>query len=121
MRATAEGSNPIARSSPHQKRVFATLPPLEGPSKADAHLHAAIEAFLLNRRVGNCSARTLQTYAYNLQRFAQATGIVGLLEVTPLIVCRRNRFEPEPVKPSAPRDYSRQQQGRQVWPDRSGR
>ncbi|HET6946831.1 MAG TPA: tyrosine-type recombinase/integrase [bacterium] len=93
------GSNPIARSNPHPERVFETLPPLEGPSKADAHLHAAIEAFLLNRRVGNCSARTLQTYAYNLQRFAQATGVVGLLEVTPLIVQRYLTGVRERAKP----------------------
>jgi len=64
-----------------------------GPSeKANAQpptsLQAAIEAFLLNRRVANCSAQTLKTYAYNLQRFAKSASTENLHEVTPAVVQR---------------------------------
>jgi site-specific recombinase XerD len=43
----------------------------EPACQSDAHLLNAIEAFLLSRRVGNCTARTLGFYRENLVRFAQ--------------------------------------------------
>lgn len=42
--------------------------------KADGHLLEIIEAFLLSRRVGNCTERTLATYRDDLLRFAQTEG-----------------------------------------------
>ncbi len=93
------GSNPVARSNPHPERVFAISPPSEAPSKADAHLQSAGEAFLLSRRVANCSARTLQTYEYNLARFSKATGIVRLEDAAPLVVQRHLTSLRERAKP----------------------
>jgi len=48
----------------------ATLP--EDSLKTSAHLSSTVEAFLLNRRVANCTTRTIQTYEADLGRFAQA-------------------------------------------------
>ncbi len=42
--------------------------------QSDAHLLDAIEAFLLSRRVGNCTARTVGFYRDNLERFARYAG-----------------------------------------------
>ncbi len=50
-------------------------------------LQDAIEAFLLSRRVRNCSARTLGIYEGNLRRFAGAAG-PDLTACTPLMVSR---------------------------------
>ncbi len=56
-------------------------------SVAAVSLPDAIEGFLLSRRVGNCSARTVALYATNLGRFAAAVG--GELAVcSPLAVQR---------------------------------
>jgi hypothetical protein len=56
--------------------------PLERPEKAGDHpqtgFQAALEAFLLSRRVGNCSPRTVNGYAGTLQRFAQTLGVHDL-------------------------------------------
>ncbi len=43
-----------------------------GHQKAGGHLITAVDAFLLSRRVANCSSRTLEVYAANLARFARA-------------------------------------------------
>lgn len=43
--------------------------------KADGHLLETIEAFLLSRRVGNCTERTLATYKDDLLRFARTDGM----------------------------------------------
>src|SRR5713101_6813689 len=48
-------------------------------------LDAAIEAFLLSRRAGNCSACTLDVYGRNLRRFAAAVGD-ELAACPPLVV-----------------------------------
>jgi site-specific recombinase XerD len=49
---------------------------------------AALEAFLLSRRVSNCSARTVSGYAWTLQRFAQALGPGDLWQVSSLGIQR---------------------------------
>jgi len=59
-------------------------PPPEPAQKAGAHLAGAIEAFLLSRRVGNCSSRTLEIYAANLGRFQRTIGVSTLEEIKPL-------------------------------------
>ncbi len=46
----------------------------EAACQSDAHLLNAVEAFLLSRQVGNCTARTLGFYRDNLQRFAHFPG-----------------------------------------------
>jgi site-specific recombinase XerD len=48
--------------------------PATTAKKADGHLLEAIEGFLLSRRVGNCTERTLGTYQDNLRRFAHSEG-----------------------------------------------
>jgi site-specific recombinase XerD len=62
--------------------------PAESAQKAGAHLQDAIEAFLLSRRVGNCSGRTLQTYTVNLTRFQQGVGCMVPEGTTSLLVQR---------------------------------
>src|SRR5579875_879224 len=57
--------------SPHD------APPHTDPDAAcesDAHLQEAIEAFLLSRQVGNCTARTVGFYRDCLARFARFPG-----------------------------------------------
>lgn len=58
----------------------------------------AIDTFTLSRRVGNCTARTLETYEANLRRFADATG-GDFAACTPLAVQQyltrlRDRMKP---------------------------
>ncbi len=84
------GSSPSGRATSVLERVLQDLPTARRPDKANGQpttsLQAAIEAFLLNRRVANCSAQTLRTYAYNLQRFERSAGVEGLHEVTTAVV-----------------------------------
>ncbi len=54
---------------------------LEGPGES---LGALVEAFLLNRRVANYSARTVALYAANLHRFAAATSDARMPSVSHL-------------------------------------
>ncbi len=76
------GSNPIARSSPILTRGFDVSPSSEPVEKANAHpLNEAVDAFLLSKRVGGCTDRTVGTYAWWLRRVIAATR-----EVTPLVV-----------------------------------
>ncbi len=66
----------------HPDCVSAIGPPLESREKADAHpLHEAVEAFVLTKQVAGCTARTLQTYRWWLDRFAAAVA-----EVNPITV-----------------------------------
>ncbi len=74
---------------PHHRRPVSTAPgelPAEAPAVAHGlSLGDAIDAFLLNRRVGNCTARTLDTYDANLHRFARASAD-DVAACTPLAV-----------------------------------
>jgi Phage integrase, N-terminal SAM-like domain len=50
-------------------------------------LQDAVEAFLLSRRVANCSAATIRIYEANLSRFARAAGPTNpLVNVGPLAI-----------------------------------
>ncbi len=73
------------------------------PQKEGAHpetgFPAALDAFLLSRRVGNCSSRTVDGYAETLQRFARTIGLRGLSDVTPLGVQRYLTGLHETMKP----------------------
>ncbi len=73
---------------PNKIRALSDFTPPESREKADDHPQKAIEAFLLSRRVANCSVRTLQVYMDNLRRFQNATDCTSLGEVTPLVVQR---------------------------------
>jgi site-specific recombinase XerD len=65
--------------------LSAISPVPEPGDKACAHLPDAVEAFLLSRRVANCSSHTLGVYTRNLRRFGEAVG--GRFEdCTPLAV-----------------------------------
>ncbi len=71
---------------PNKINGFRDSAPPEGPQKADAHpetgFQAALEAFLLSRRVSNCSPRSVEGYAGTIQRFATTLGIQELRDVT---------------------------------------
>ena len=62
----------------------------ESPQKADAHpetaFQRALEAFLLSRRVANCSPRSIEGATWVLSRFARTLGIRTLADVTFLSV-----------------------------------
>ncbi|MDR5684415.1 MAG: tyrosine-type recombinase/integrase [Armatimonadota bacterium] len=62
----------------------ALVPPEDSP----ATLSDAVEGFLLSRRVGNCTARTVDIYAANLWRFVRAVGGGGLADCTPSVIQR---------------------------------
>lgn len=50
-------------------------------------LQDAVEAFLLSRRVANCSAATIRIYEANLSRFARAAGpTTPLVNISPLAI-----------------------------------
>ncbi len=51
-------------------------------------LAEAVEGFLLSRRVGNCTARTVDVYAANLWRFVLAVGEPASADCTPVVVQR---------------------------------
>ncbi len=80
------GSNPLVSTNPITTRVSAADPPPVSAQKAGAHLAGAIVAFLLSRRVANCSSRTLEVYASNLDRFQRTTGLPTLETVSPLVI-----------------------------------
>jgi integrase/recombinase XerC len=73
-------------------RVSADLAPPAGAEKAGAHpgqsFRAAVEAFLLSRRVGNCSSRTLEVYEANLTRFERTLAIQTLEDAGSLAIQR---------------------------------
>ena len=76
------GSSPHGRANSIRTRVSAIETTQERAEKANAHpLHEAIEAFLLTKRVGGCTAATLTTYRWWLERFAAAVP-----DVTPVAV-----------------------------------
>ncbi len=74
---------------PHHRRPVSTAPgalPAEAPAVAHGlSLVEAIDAFLLNRQVANCTTRTVQLYREVLLPFAQAIGPT-LTGCTPLAV-----------------------------------
>ena len=77
----------------------------EGPEKAGDHPHnafrATVEAFLLNRRVGNCSARTIENYTASLERFEQTLGLRTLADATSLGMQRYLTGLSETLKPAS--------------------
>ncbi len=76
------GSSPLGRANPHQDCVSAVEASPKPAEKANAHpLREGIEAFLLTKQVGGCTAATLTTYRWWLERIATATP-----ELTPLTV-----------------------------------
>ena len=85
--------------------------PPESPEKADAHpessFEAALDAFLLSRRVGNCSPRTLDGYAGCLRRFAKTLDLRDLADVTSLGVQRYLVGLGETMKPVSVHDHFR--------------
>ena len=92
------GSSPAPPTKPVLTSLSAISPVPEPDDKACAHLSDAVEAFLLSRRVANCSQHTLGLYARNLRRFTEAVG--GRLEAcTPLAVQRYLTSLREGLKP----------------------
>ncbi len=90
---------------------FRDSAPPEEPEKADAHaetdFQAALESFLLSRRVGNCSPRTVNGYAGTLNRFAQTLDVRDLRDVTSLGVQRYLTGLRETMKPVSVHHYFR--------------
>jgi site-specific recombinase XerD len=82
------GSSPTAPTKPDFSGVSGDIPRPPAGRKADALLGEAIEAFLLSRRVGNCSAQTLDIYAANLERFRRSAGDTSVAEISALAVQR---------------------------------
>ena len=82
------GSNPIALANSIPARVSDDFPGPKLPYKAGDHLQEAVDAFLLSRRVANCSPRTLEIYTANLGRFAGSVGRAPLGAFTLLDVQR---------------------------------
>ncbi len=66
---------------PASAQTAGTHPPVEDRGS----LAELVESFLLSRRVGNCSGRTVEIYARNLRRFSAAVG-GDLASCTPLAV-----------------------------------
>jgi len=66
-----------------------------------------VEAFLLSRRVCNCSSRTLEVYATNLLRFQRASGIPDMQQVSPLLVQRHVAGLRERMKPISAHQHFR--------------
>ena len=92
------GSSPAPPTIPVLTRFSAISPVAEPAGKACAHLPDAVEAFLLSRRVANCSQHTLGVYARNLRRFTET--VSGRLEAcTPLAVQRYLTSLREGLKP----------------------
>ena len=88
MHAGGRGFESPRLHQPNKINASNDFAPPEGPEKADAHpegdFQAALETFLLSRRVGNCSPRSVEGYAGTLQRFATTLGIQDLRDVTSL-------------------------------------
>ena len=66
------GSSPSGPTTTVRTRLLESSPLPEGSFKTGALLSSAVEAFLLNRRVANCTTCTIQTYEADLGRFVQA-------------------------------------------------
>ncbi len=67
------GSSPPGRANPHPERGFAISPSPKPGEKANAHpLSEAAESFLLTKQVGGCTAATLATYRWWLEKFRAA-------------------------------------------------
>ncbi len=111
MHAGGQGFESPRLHQPKQDKGFSDFAPPEGPEKADAHpptaFQAALESFLLSRRVGNCSPRTVDGYAGTLQRFAQTLGVCDLRDVTSLGVQRYLTGLRETMKPVSVHHYFR--------------
>ncbi len=79
MQAGGRGFESPRLHQPNNIRGFRDSTPLEGPQKAGDHpvvsFEAALESFLLSRRVSNCSPRTVDGYAGVLRRCAHALGV----------------------------------------------
>ena len=62
--------------------------------KAADHLASAIDAFLLGRRVANCSAATLRIYEATLRRFHRDVGNLDPLAVRQYLTSLRDTMKP---------------------------
>jgi len=62
----------VAKRASHHTKDPALPSIASAPARPGVSLHSAIEKFLLSRRVSNCTPRTLEVYAGNLRRFAEA-------------------------------------------------
>ncbi len=79
MQAGGRGFESRPLHQPLNTKGSSDFAPREGPEKAGGHLstsfEAALESFLLSRRVSNCSPRTVEGYAGVLRRCAGALGV----------------------------------------------
>jgi site-specific recombinase XerD len=67
-----------------------------------------VDAFMLSRRVANCSAATLRIYEANLSRFARVAGQTTLLaEVSPLVIQHYLATLRETMKPISADQHDR--------------
>ncbi len=111
MHAGGQGFESPRLHQPNTIKGFRDSATPEEPQKADAHpptgFQAALEAFLLSRRVGNCSPRTVNGYAGTLQRFAQTLDVRDLRDVTSLAVQRYLTGLRETMKPVSVSHYFR--------------
>jgi site-specific recombinase XerD len=94
----AAGSSPAPPTSPHLERTFAFSPPSKSPSKACALPQNAVEAFLLSRRVANCSHHTIAVYERNLGKFVRTLstdlGVCTSLDVQRYLSGLSQRLKP---------------------------
>jgi site-specific recombinase XerD len=96
---------------PNKINALRDFGPLERPEKAGDHpqtgFQAALEAFLLSRRVGNCSPRTIGGYTGSIQRLAQTLGLRDLRDATSLGIQRYLSGLSETMKPASVHHYFR--------------
>jgi hypothetical protein len=96
---------------PNKINALRDSSPLEPPEKAGNHpqagFQAALEAFLLSRRVGNCSPRTIGGYTESLQRLAKTPGLRELRDATTLGIQRYLSGLSETMKPASVHHYFR--------------
>ena len=111
MQAGGRGFESRRLHQPNKINALRDFAPLEGPEKAGDHpqngFQAVLEAFLLSRRVGNCSLRTIGGYTEALHRFARTLGHHDLDDVTSLDIQRYLTGLSETMKPASVHHYYR--------------
>jgi integrase/recombinase XerC len=86
------GSNPAVSTSPCVASVCDGSPPPESGEKANAHpLADAAEAFLLTKRIAECTAATLQIYGWWLRRLQAEVPTVAPLAMRTFFVGLQHR------------------------------
>ncbi len=111
MQAGGRGFESRRLHQPNKINALRDFAPLERPEKAGDHpqtgFHAALEAFLLSRRVANCSPRTIGGYTRSIQRFARTLGLRDLEDATSLGIQRYLTGLSETMKPASVHHYFR--------------